>query len=87
MNIYRVQFLTKKGGERLWVIDLEAETARRAKTFARDRWRLSRVALRLGGGKPAHAFDLMATRREAIEYGRFTQLPSGDGKEAGGDAQ
>ena len=81
-HIYRVQFLTKKGGEALWAVDLEAETARRAKTFARDRWRLSPVAIRMGGGKPAHAFDMTATRREGIEYDRFTRIPSGTGKAA-----
>lgn len=38
MKLYRVEFITKVGGWRYWVIDIEANTAKEARAKAEELW-------------------------------------------------
>ena len=38
MKLYRVEFVTKVGGWKDWVIDIEANTAKEARTKAEEMW-------------------------------------------------
>ena len=72
-HVYRVRFLVKKGGERWYAVDLEAENAQAAKKSARAMWQGKFLAL----AKTApHAFDMSASRRDAegVEYAFFKRV-------------
>ena len=55
-NLYRVTFLTKKGGDQSWVIDIEAVNIIEATQKAKDMWKSS-----------AHMFNIKTRRLKDTE--------------------
>lgn len=37
-NVYRVEFVTKKGGDKSWAIDIEEDSQKVAKEVAKSMW-------------------------------------------------
>lgn len=67
-HIYRVEFLTKKNGEKRWAIDIEADNQKEAKETAKTMWYEANTS---------HAFDITARVLkvgEELEYNYFTRL-------------
>ncbi|MCD8215069.1 MAG: hypothetical protein LUC97_05460 [Clostridiales bacterium] len=55
-NFYRVEFITKKGGYKEWVIDVDAHTVKGAVNIAKKMWQ-----------KDAHMFGIKARRLKDTE--------------------
>lgn len=60
-KFYEVTFLTKKGGEKEWVIHIEAENAKEAKNKAKDMWNADKAK----SGK--HMFNVKVRVLKATE--------------------
>lgn len=57
-SIYEITFLTKKGGEKSWIINVEASTAKEAKAQAMEMWYKDHTA---------HAFDVQVRKLKDTE--------------------
>lgn len=62
-NIYRVTFVTKKGGEKFYSIDIEANTAKEAKETMKSMWKSDK-----------HAFDITTKKVDEIKYHDFNRI-------------
>lgn len=68
-NYYRVSFITKKGGERYWVIDIAAQNAKEARVTMEKMWK-----------KSMHKFSITVRRikdSEEILYNYFSEVKEG----------
>ena len=72
-NLYRVYFITKKGGDRAWMLDLEAVNAPTAIKEAKERWKEQNIE----GGKDWHLFTPSAWRLNDFElFSTITEVNS-----------
>lgn len=65
MNFYEINFITKKGGEKRWVIHIEAKNLKEAKEKMLHLWATDR---RFSG---MHAFQIEARRFKDTEEFKF----------------
>lgn len=68
-NYYRVSFITKKGGERYWVVDIAAKNIKEAREIVERMWK-----------RNMHKFSITVRRikdSEEILYNYFSEVKEG----------
>lgn len=63
---YRVEFRTKMGGLKIWVIDVFAKNKTEAKNIVESRW--------YDSGRKEHMFSIEASLSKSFDYEWFTRV-------------